>query len=844
MNIDTNMNAKSNLTFYDLLLLWIGVVSALVVITLSLGRFSPPVILIGSVVVILATLAWIKVDPIKEIRFDLVFWALLFLALLFRYSNATHYVGGQDQGVYVNMADDLAESGKIQFVDKLRESLPEDLQAQYDSITEPGVGGVDNPETSEYSVDFYPMHPAWMAIATFLFGEGKHILSLLFFSLIGLVGMYLLTMELTGNDNKAGYLSLLFGALNPGLVYFSTFPVGEMVALCFSVNGFYLLSRGFRCEDKRLRWLLLMSSALLFSAFCYTRMTLFVFFPIFIVILFISFFFEKYSHLRLPLSIYLVSLAVLFALSWAFYNKYLYELAFAMRVAVFNPLLDSYNMFVTVGVVFTIVLLYAVSQTNLKGKLFAMAESLSVWLEGNAAFFVFAVLALSFVFIPQLYTEGINARVVIEPYPLIFQFSSVYYLMLFISPVLLFVMFVFSFFRFRLQGSQILLLFFLFTTWLIILIQYTYNDYLYYFGRYFCSEMVPYSLIFCGMALSLLLNTAKWRNIAIALTGMAVVYFIIFSSVQIGHAETENPETLYELDRLVGNTDVIIYENVIALGDSAHGIHNHGLLLTTPLKLYFDKQVYRLQRTLLTDEEHSRIINYFYDNSAENSGLKYGIIYILTHEAIIYDTEDALTLVGRFDYSFGRLINPHQYKTTPLNEINTWKQLLLPYHYSVYRVPVYLYRVDKRLGTLSITDFSIDFSQDGNSVNFDLTGISPQERTFRWTDGNNATISALVSPAGEAISKCQLRIVADVYVNGKNPTQSFSVKVNGAEVGKVEDGISGEFLFDVPVELVNNTNRITIELILPDANSPSAIGGSDVRLLGLALKEVQLIIDQ
>ena len=687
---------KSKITFYDVILIWIGIVSALIIITLCIGKFSAPVILIGGVITTIMVLIFGKIHPINEIRFNLVFLLLLFLALLFRYSNATHYMGGQDQGLYVNMSATLAKSGKIDFIDRLRESLPEDLKAEYDTNNEPGVGGVDNPETSTYSVDFYPMHPAWMAIATFLFGEGKHILSLLFFSLVGLTGMYLLTMELTGDDKKAGYIALLFGALNPGLVYFSTFPVGEMVALCFSINGFYLLSRGFHCADKRLRWFFLAGSALLFSAFCYIRMTIFIFFPVIILVLFIAFFFDKYSHLRISLSVYLVSLIALFTLSWIFYYKYQFNLANAMYQTTFKSIIDKYGVYALIGIIIMIALLYIVSQTKFRNKICIFVEKSVIWLESNAALFLFFALAISFSFIAKLYEIGINpAGIVLKPDPLVFQFSSLYRLMLFISPVLLPMLFVFSFIRFKLQRVQILLIFFLITTWLIILIQIPYLGYLYYFGRYLCSEMVPYTLILCGIVLSILLDKVKWKKIAIIITSMTVIYFAFFSAIQIGHPETENPEALYQLDSIVGSNDVIIYENAIPLMDS-----DHGLIISTPLKLYFDKQVYVMQNTSITVEECFRKINFFYDNSANNSGSKYGIIYLLEHEPIdlsAYSFGNSLTLIGKFDYSFGRLINPHQYEVGSHYDLNTWKQILLPYHYSENHAPLYLYRVDKRL---------------------------------------------------------------------------------------------------------------------------------------------------
>lgn len=46
--------------------------------------------------------------------------------------------------------------------------------------------------------------------------------------------------------------------------------------------------------------------------------------------------------------------------------------------------------------------------------------------------------------------------------------------------------------------------------------------------------------------------------------------------------------------------------------------------------------------------------------------------------------------------------------------------------------------------------------------------------------------------------------------------------MNGIEIGWEEGGVDGEFLFDIPIELINNTDRLTIELLLPDAFSPTS----------------------
>ena len=128
MNIE--VNEKSRLTFYDVILIWVGIVSTLIIITLCLGRFSPFFVLVGGVILTIIILVFGKIYPVKEVRLNLVVLLLLFLALLFRYSTATHYMGSQDQGLYVNMSASMTKSGKVDFTDRLKASLPDDLQAK------------------------------------------------------------------------------------------------------------------------------------------------------------------------------------------------------------------------------------------------------------------------------------------------------------------------------------------------------------------------------------------------------------------------------------------------------------------------------------------------------------------------------------------------------------------------------------------------------------------------------------------------------------------------------------------------------------------------------------------
>lgn len=826
--MEINETEKVSLTFFDILLIWVGISSLIIIISLSMDMFSPPAILTVSLILLSLLLITSRLKLIREIRFNRIFFFLLLIAFLLRFSHSTYYMGHQDQGSYVNMSATMSRTGGVAFIDRLRESLPDYLKEKYDSYNEPGVGQVDNAETSSYSVKFYPMHPAWMAISTYIFGEGRHIYSLLFFSLVGLAGMYLLTMELTGNNKWAGYITLLFGVLNPGLVFFSTFPVGELLALCFSINGFYLLIRGINCKNKFLRIILLTGSALLFFAFCFTRMTLFIFFPILLLVTGFTFFNSKYFHLRLPLTIYFLAIISIFGLSWIFYYFKQPFLADQMYQIAFSPIIKKLGISIIPAALFPIVLIVLYLKIS---KFQAYVKNVLSWLEKKATIFLAYSLAISFIFFPELYSKGMEALSLSKPYPFMFQFSTIYTFMLLVSPCLLLLLLISPLIRIKYQRIQLLLVFFLVEIWFINLIQNPIIYPLYYFSRYLCSEVIPYALIFCGILLSNLIATTKWKLFSTVIILLTSVYFAYFSVIQIGHRQTENPEVLYQLDQIIDYDDVLLFNYPLQLDNR---------ILSTPLKLFFNKQVF--VNTSEISEERIQTINYFSDNS----GSKYDDIYLLDQNPLDLSEEgygNSLVLVGKYDYSFTSIDNDPSYKLGPLNQPETWKQLLLPYKYVEYHSPLFLYKVVKDLNypRIPIANFLMDFTKSNDYLGVDLSGFSTKENGFRWTDGNEALISFHIKTPEEPVKNCQLIITGFFFTDPKNPVQRFGIKINGKELGWKEGSASNEFAFDIPVEVVNNADELNIEILLPDAKSPSSVGvSSDTRVLGLALQKLEI----
>lgn len=114
-----------------------------------------------------------------------------------------------------------------------------------------------------------------------------------------------------------------------------------------------------------------------------------------------------------------------------------------------------------------------------------------------------------------------------------------------------------------------------------------------------------------------------------------------------------------------------------------------------------------------------------------------------------------------------------------------------------------------------------------------LQGISYQEDGFRWTEGKQTKILCKIDePAKSIEGLIELALV-------HNEQQKVMICINDTEVfsGIVKNGDNIKFEF----QNVQNSRIIEIELYLPDAVSPYALGHSlDKRELALALKRIVL----
>ena len=192
-------------------------------------------------------------------------------------------LGGQDPGVYTNVAAQIARTGGIAITDtpyaRLRDT-PALAQYVADNYTDPFLPGVYTVGDAAPPLvfQFYHLFPAWLAIPMDVFGvpAGGH--ALVFLGLLSVLLFQRLALQLTGSWRLACAAGVLL-ATNPLHALFSRIALSEVPTLAFSLAGAWLLARYAMAPpaSRQPRWLALSVAA--FGCVFFTRITGFMYLP-------------------------------------------------------------------------------------------------------------------------------------------------------------------------------------------------------------------------------------------------------------------------------------------------------------------------------------------------------------------------------------------------------------------------------------------------------------------------------------------------------------------------------------------------------------------------------------
>ncbi len=822
--------ADSNLIdIHTVILLLVTVASALSIISLLFPYFDVPLIILGTVVVSGGVLSLFRVGiKLPAIRFSYTAICLIAIAVLLRSDLYPHQMGGQDQGLYVNMAEVLIQNKGLNFQDTFRQNLNAGERAIYAQSAMSSVSLLKD-SNSIYTIEFYPLHPIWMAISKWFFGAGLHTISLLFFSALGIIGGYYLTKEIF-EDEKAAMIAAFFLSVNPVLVFFSKFPVGEIVAFAFSVNGFLFLLRSVQTPDNRVRWLYWLVALLSFNCFFYVRMQFFMYLPFFCLLLF-GFLVNKntveHQHkTMLTIVSFIVILFLTFALSLLFYFTFQRRLFDAIVLGHILSLLNP--RFIAVAVIGTLVLLVVFLPTyspmsgisrlrGYFGNLVYRREKLVPWL-------LPIVLLASLPSIFHLYQHG-------QMHPFSFsvptggdiwliRYHALYRLGLMLSPIGLIILFAVPFFRIAWTPKARLFILFLSTVWLSILLQ-PWVPYLYYYGRYLASEMVPYSLILLSSVISILLSSAHHvKTIGRIMFFLIGLYFLAFSIIQYNKQESEELGFYNETLKYISKRDVVL----------ASGLSDQQYV---PLRITYGLSIFPL-----TDPQGKPIpippeMLMRLGKLADSKG---GRLLVLTSSQFKQDGASKLTHLT-FNSRF--ITNGEHILQNGIHSGGSLSALFLPAHSEAGTTEYGLYQIDARkvdilLGNNCVPELNLT---EGVDPVIGLYGFSIPEGHGRWSDGDHAGYKCKLPLRWSLPSKLTLELMAFTPNDHK---QKIIASVNhGSDVTVILDSSNPHRKLEIPLSGLLAGVEISLELKFPNAKSPKDLGlSADSRMLGASISKI------
>ena len=159
---------------------------------------------------------------------------LILVALFFRLPAYNYIVGGQDEGLYTNIAQHIDKTGGLDAHDRVMQKLEgskylhrylEDNRILEGTPTLYLLGVyARQPGTAHLIFQFYYLFPVLMAIVGGIFGPTSAVYALTFFGVLSIVFFYRVALLLT-QSSTAALLAAGLLDLNPLHAFFSKFPV-------------------------------------------------------------------------------------------------------------------------------------------------------------------------------------------------------------------------------------------------------------------------------------------------------------------------------------------------------------------------------------------------------------------------------------------------------------------------------------------------------------------------------------------------------------------------------------------------------------------------------------------
>lgn len=729
------------------------------------------------------------------------------VGLLFRLPPFEWVLGGQDQGVYVNMAMELARTGALNPVDRILPHLTDaslrDLyvHANYSPDYLPGVYSRGDGLTFQ----FYHLFPVWLALFAGPGEVGVAVYGLTFLSIVSLLAFYRLAYLLSGSE-KVALVSTLLLAVNPLHAFFSKFPVTEVPTLAFSLLSFGFLVSSLRRESNRLRRIDLGLSIATLGLVFLTRISGFMYIPflygvsIAAVVMLKDIGQQKLLLIWSAAGAWIYALSVLYGLEWSRpYSMDIYHFSF-------SPVLGSRWRYILLGI-------GAVAAGAWIAVYLAMRSSrMTSSLRRIAAI---TITALPFVglilFALGLYKahklgftdayamnawEGRRFQLAGSGWRGFFS-TSLVASATYLSPFL-WVSIVPSLFLSREPYLKALSFFVVAFLAYVSILQWV-LPYQPYYGRYLVSEFVPYVILLVACVWGRLAARSRLSGLFSVLLAFGLIWSIGLSVLQLGKKEHGGVvESIESLTEGMDSGDAIIIAYPICCNLQSR--------LATTLSFTQGMNVLRL------DRNNSGFIPFL-----DQLDLKYDDIYLITDASV-----DALPGADRL-------------RSTRLNA-ESFRHGILP--------PI---EVHTRSTQLNVFKYSSSqellFDAKGARGVRLMDGWSEIETWGVWSKGDIAHLrieAGTISSLEESEREYVLEVRGRAFVSPQHPTQQVFVLVDGKLAAELAATMQQPHLnIMIDGALLGGKDAVDIEIRTPDAVSPANLGISgDMRVLGFGLESV------
>ncbi|HEY4147046.1 hypothetical protein [Pinirhizobacter sp.] len=753
-----------------------------------------------------------------------VVWLLIGLTLFFRLVPYNYVFGGQDQGIYVNMAAQIVRGGGVQVEEETMARISDTAsRALYfkdnyvQQLQRPGIYATSR--TSDgipvLEFQFYHLFAVWMAVFSGLFGQPAGVYALTVMAVASVVYFYRLALAL-GGERTAAWAGFLL-ACNPLHAFFSKFPVTEVPTLMFSAMGlgFLAIYATAPPEGRHTRWLTL--AAVGMAGVFFTRISGFMYLPFLVAIALLAAVWDEQrgraaaivAWVGLVLAIFVAS--CLYGLHWSgSYADAIYASSFS---SVFGPHWLRWLGYVALLFLSAYALAVVFLRNDrLRRIITTRFTNKATWIPAVATglFLVFAVmkfrrLAYSHALVNDPWVNQLSVIAGQGTHAL--KSASLVVAAVYLGPVLIVGCLAAMCWRWRDWRVICVVLFMLGFLFYVGVMQ-NVIPYQPYYARYLVSEFVPYAILLCVLAACSLQGRLARKSVALGL-GFSIVYGAALSILPMSHRALEgSAPALDEIAGWVSSDDLLMVD-----GPAMHGAGLFDGSLETPMTSMYGRYV--------TDVNAASLSNWKY---LANLDRDFDAIYLLTTSSAQpsgFDLATSMHLrVGNFRFNHRP---PGQYA-------------------SMVDTQLFLYRLVRIPPTL---DADLLPSMVNGNIMAYRDGWSSEERWGRWTTGSHASLR--LRDRGNDFLKDVAAVkltFRGFVIDGRN-IQTLVVRSPGIPDQTWTFRRVGEtFVATIPLDKSVRTqgNALDITILTPLAASPSALEVStDSRVLGVGLTSVRFV---